>query len=249
MLNAKLSRDAWNSLPDDIKAHYVQKGEEYVLDVQGDTPAMTELRSQLTRATNEQLKAVNAQQLAEGKIADAENTAKAKYEAELKTANERVAKLQESTVTARRDAIVNEIASKFKQPSLFAAAIKNQVEVAYNEKGELVEKFVNEKGEAITLEQLTDAYCKNPEYSAMLTQPTSTVTMPTNGGQQPQQKSQSVNTFSQPQFGGQSQQQPSQSAAWGYDAKGKPAIFDYSKMTDADTKAYLEATTASAGNA
>lgn len=248
MLNAKLSKAAWESLSDELKAHYIQKGEEYVLDIQGDTPAMTELRSQVTRATNEQLKLINAKELAEAKVATAEQDAKNKYEAELKAANERVAKLQGDTAKARREAIVNDIASKFKQPALFSAAIKNQVIVEYNEKGELVETFLNDKGEKITLEQLTDSYCKNPEYSAMLTQPQSTVTMP-NGGQQSQQQSQQTNSFSQPQFGGKSQQQPSQSAAWGYDAAGKPAIFDYAKMTDADTKAFLEASTASAGNA
>jgi len=250
MLLARISKALFNSLPPEVQEHYASKGEEYVLDIKGDTPEMETLRNQASTALNAQLKAETRAQAAEAKIATAEQTAEAKYSADLKAANERVSKMQETALTARKTAIVNEIASKFKNPELFAPAIESRVKLEYNEKGELVETFMNEKGEAVTLEQLSDSYCKNPAYSAMLTQPQSSVTLPTN--QQPQQQ---PNQFGAPQFNnggttvGSTQTQPS--ANWGLDASGKPVVYNWGKMTDAETKAYAEAMhpSAATGNA
>lgn len=242
MILAKIAKSTFNSLPPEVQEHYVQKGEDYVLDLKGDTPEMESLRTQASNALNAQLKAETRAQAAEAKIATAEQAAEAKFSADLKAANDRAAKLQETTLNARKKAIVDGIATKFKNPELFAPAIESRVKLEFNDKGELIETFVNEKGETITLEQLSDSYCKNPEYSAMLTQPQSTVTLP-NGGQQQQQSSNQPASFTSPQFGGPNsngQSTNGSSPNWGME-NGKPVIYNYDKMTEADNRAYLAA--------
>lgn len=251
MLNAKITKEMYDSMTPEIQAHYAQKGDAYVLDVNGDTPAMEVLRGQHSTALNKQLVAETRAAEAEAKVKQADDAAKAKYEAQLKTANESLSKLRETALTTERDSIVNDIATKFKNPELFAPAIESRVKVEYNDKGEMVKTFMNEKGESITLEQLTDSYCKNPAYSAMLTQPQSSVTLPTNGGQQQQQSSNQQGSFTQPQFGGTPNNgQSSNSPNWGME-NGKPVIYNYDKMTPAENQAFLTAMhpNAAAGNA
>lgn len=239
MLNIRISQAQFDALSEQERAHYVKRGEQFVLDTNGDTDEMVSLRQQNVKLHNDILKATSEASAANAKVATAEQDAEAKYKTQLDTANATVESMRTSAVNTRRDAIVAGIANQFNQPELFSAAVKGRVDVSFNDKGEMVEKFVNEKGEVITLEQLTDSYCKNPAYAAMLVKPTTVTTMPTDKQPSPTPSPTNTPLFA-PQQGGQGGQ-GGQAATWGYGADKKPVIYDYGKMSDADTKQYLEA--------
>lgn len=237
MLNIRISQTQFDALSEQERAHYVKNGDQFVLDVNGDTPAMTELRQQNVTLNNKLLSETTARQAADAKVAKADLDAEAKYKTQLDSQKEQITKMQSDAISARKDAIVNGIASKFDKASLFANTISRQVEVSYNEKGELVEKFVNLEGKEITLEALSDSYCKDPQYSAMLAKPVSTPTLPSNqppAGQQPNPSFQP--TFNHAPQGGQG----GNAANWGMEGS-KPVIYDYGKMTPAETSQYAAA--------
>lgn len=237
MLNVRISKAQFDALSDAEKAHYIQKGEQFVLDVNGDTDEMLSLRQQNVKLNQDVLNANMKAQQADAKVATANAEAEAKYKSDLEAAQKQVTTLRDSALTARRSAIVDTIAKQFTNPELFAPAIQSRVNLEYNDKGELVETFVNDKGESITLEQLTDSYCKNPAYSAMLAKPPSSNTMPTNAP--------NTNT-QQPIFGGQNGGQNGGAAKplWGYDEKTKaPVVYDYAALSkdDAAYKSFADA--------
>lgn len=238
MLNIRISGAQFEQLSDIEKAHYVKKNDQYVLDTNGDTDEMITLRQQNVTLNQNVLRETAKAQQAEAKVATANADAEAKYKTDIESRDATIKTMRDGAITARRDAVVNEIAGNFTLPHLFKSAIADQVIVEYNEKGEIVETFKNIKGEAITLDALRDSYCKDPQYSAMLTKPVTTPTLPTNtpnaggnAGQQPLFAPQ----FNQPNGAGGA------TANWGLDAAGKPVIHDYGKMTDAETSAYLAA--------
>lgn len=240
MLNVRISKAQFEALTEQERAHYVQKGEQYVLDVNGDTEEMTTLRQQNVSLHQKVLKAETNAAEANAKVATAATDAETKYKTQIDTANATVKTMQEQAVKTRQTSLIDGIATKFKQPELFRGVLREQVKVEFNDKNELVESFVNEKGETVTLEQLTDAYCKAPQYSAMLTTPTSTATMPTNqppAGSNAPQNAPAFSGFNgaQAPAGGGSQ------ANWGMDANGKPAVYNWAAMTDAETSAYAAA--------
>ena len=138
MLNIRISQTQFDALSEQERAHYVKNGDQFVLDVNGDTPAMTELRQQNVTLNNKLLSETTARQAADAKVAKADLDAEAKYKTQLDSQKEQITKMQSDAISARKDAIVNGIASKFDKASLFANTISRQVEVSYNEKGELV---------------------------------------------------------------------------------------------------------------
>lgn len=246
MLNTRISQAKFDGLSDIEKSHYVKKGDQYVLDVNGDTEEMVALRQQNVTLHQKVLDASNEAEQAKAQVKDAATTAEAKFKSELETAQKSLADMRSTVQSNRQSALIDGIASKFKQPELFRGVLKDQIKVEYNEKGELVETFTNAKGESITLEQLADSYCKAPQYSAMLTTPTSTPTLPTNqppAGGVPQQQ-QSQQPLFAPQGGAPAGGQPS----WGMDATtGKPVVYNWAAMSDAETSAYAAAKVAANG--
>lgn len=246
MLNVKISKAAFDKLSEQEQQHYVKDGDDYALDVKGDTPEMARLRQSNSQLNNQLLEANNAKAQAEQVAATADQVAEAKYKEQLATANKSVEQMRESITANRQAALIDGIANKFKQPELFRGVLKDRIIVEYNDKGEVVEKFLDDKGQPCTLEQLTDAYCKNDSYSAMLTAPPTTTTMPTNtptgvpkqsGNNQHFSGGGATPTFNTP-VGGQPQ---GGTAKWSIDASGKPVAHDYAGMTDAETRAYAEA--------
>lgn len=245
MLNSRISKATFDKLSEIEQSHYTAKGDAYVLDVNGDTEEMTQLRQTNVTLHQQVLAANSAQQQAEAASKTADTTAEAKYKAQLDTANERVQVLQTAAINGRKDAIIDGIASKFKQPELFRGVLKDQVKVEIDDKGNLVETFTNEKGEKLSLEQLSDSYCKAPQYSAMLTTPASTTTMPTN----PAPTNPAAPT-QQPMFNAPNQNSGATptAATWSMGVDGKPVVHNWGAMSDQDKSAYatakLAATTA-----
>lgn len=240
MLNARISPAQFNSLSEVEQSHYVKKGDEYALDVNGDTAEMATLRQANGQLHQQVLKAENATAQANAKLANADKDAEAKYKTQLDAANTSLDTMRNAMVTTRQNAIIEGIASQFQKPELFRAMLRDMVTVELDEKGDLVEKFKNAKGEACTLEQLSDSYCKSPDYSAMLAKPVSTPTMPTD---QPPNSGNGGNT-QQPLFApthGGNSGGGAPTANWGMDAKGMPVVYNWGKMTDAETSEYAAA--------
>lgn len=237
MLNIRISGAQFEQLSDIEKAHYVKKNDQYVLDTNGDTDEMITLRQQNVTLNQNVLRETAKAQQAEAKVATANADAEAKYKTDIESRDATIKTMRDGAITARRDAVVNEIAGNFTLPHLFKSAIADQVIVEYNEKGEIVETFKNIKGEVITLDALRDSYCKDPQYSAMLAKPVSTPTLPSNqppAGQQPNHSFQP--TFNHAPQGGQG----GNAANWGMEGS-KPVIYDYGKMTPAETSQYAAA--------
>lgn len=239
MLNIRISQTQFDQLSETEKAHYVKKDDKYILDVNGDTEEMVRLRQENVTLHQKVLSETSNRNAAEAKVANAEKDAEAKYKTQLDAATAQVAKMQQDTINARTKTLVDGIAAKFNQPELFANTIKNQVNVSYNDKGELVEKFVDAEGKEITLQALTDSYCNNPQYSAMLAKPSSTPTLPTNQ-QQPAGNTQQPQSLYSPNFSAPVGGNGGQQANWGME-NGKPVIYNYAAMTDAETSAYAAA--------
>lgn len=241
MLNVRISPTQFETLSDVEKSHYVKRNDQYVLDINGDTDEMVTMRQQNVTLNQNVLRETAKAQQAEAKVATANADAETKYKADLESRDTTIKTMRDSAVSARRDAIVNDIAANFTMPQLFKSTIANQVNVEFNDKGELVETFKNAKGEVITQDALRDSYCKDPQYSAMLAKPVSTPTLPTNA--QPPSGGNGQQGLYAPTFGGQGGN--TATANWGMNAAGKPVIHDYSKMTDAETSAYAAAKLAS----
>lgn len=251
MLNARISAAAYAKLSEVEQSHYMKDGDEFVLDIKGDTPEMARLRQSNTQLNNQVLDETNRRVQAEQLVQNAEATAEAKYKAELEAAQNSITSMRSATAKARQTALIEGIANQFKMPELFNGVLKDRIVVEYDDKGKLVEKFLDDKGQACTLEQLTDAYCKNPAYSAMLKAPQTTPTMPTN------QPNQQGNAPSSP-FGGQQQNQfapqfnvgnQPATQSWRLGADGKPEVLDYAALrgNDNDYRAYAEAKLAYSG--
>lgn len=253
MLNARISAAAYAKLSEVEQSHYMKDGDEFVLDIKGDTPEMARLRQSNTQLNNQVLDETNRRVQAEQLVQNAESAAEAKYKAELDAAKNTVTAMRETTAQARQSALIEGIANQFKMPELFTGVLKDRIVVEYDDKGKLVERFTDHEGKPCTLEQLTDAYCKNPAYSAMLKAPQTTPTMPTN------QPNQQGNAPSSP-FGGQQQQnqfapqfnvgnQPA-TQSWRIAADGKPEVLDYAALrgNDNDYRAYAEAKLAYTGS-
>lgn len=254
MLNARISAAAYAKLSEVEQSHYMKDGDDFVLDIKGDTPEMARLRQSNTQLNNQVLDETNRRVQAEQLVQNAESAAEAKYKAELEAAKNTVTAMRETTAQARQSALIEGIANQFKMPELFTGVLKDRIVVEYDDKGKLVERFTDHEGKPCTLEQLTDAYCKNPNYSAMLKAPQTTATMPTNtSGQQnsplntPFSGAQQQNTFA-PQFNVGSNQPNTQS--WRLGADGKPEVLDYAALrgNDNDYRAYAEAKLAYTGS-
>lgn len=246
MLNARISLAQFNQLTEVEQSHYVKKGDVYVIDVNGDTPEMEQLRQSNGQLHQQVLKAENNAAQANAKVKTADADAEAKYKAQLDAANESLTTMRTAAVTERQNTLIEGIASQFQKPELFRAMLRDMITVELDEKGAVVEKFKNAKGEACTLEQLSDSYCKSPDYSAMLAKPVSTPTFPTN--QPPAAPAGGGNTnqpLFAPQQGGVGGSAPT--ANWGLDAQGKPVVYDWGKMSDAETSAYAAAKVAAEG--
>ena len=47
MLDRTITAEKYNSLPDDVKAHYVKRGSSYVIDLNGSDPELEATQAQL----------------------------------------------------------------------------------------------------------------------------------------------------------------------------------------------------------
>lgn len=47
MLDRTITADAYNALPDDVKAHYVKRGSKYIIDLNGTDPELEATQTQL----------------------------------------------------------------------------------------------------------------------------------------------------------------------------------------------------------
>lgn len=190
MLKRTIDADTYNSLPDDVKSHYVKRGNNYVIDLEGSDPEVAATQSALDaeRKKNITLES-QVRTLTEEKATIVEDAKKETAEelAKLKEQNEQYTA---AMIEGEQMKHVNAIASKFKAEDLLRSDLKNRVKVEIVE-GKPQTKFFDKNGKEVEFKVLDDEYCKNPDYSGILKTPANTQAyVPPTGGQQGGQQEQ-----------------------------------------------------------
>lgn len=232
MLFAKLTKSQYDQLSDDLKTHYKigNEADTYVLDISGQTPNEISLMAQNATASQQLLQAQSRIATLETEAKTAEEKVKLEYEAKLTDATAKLATMQQTQADARQKELVDGIANKFTMPDLFRGVLKNNIKVEHKD-GQLVESFVDNEGKPVTLEALSDLYCKNKDYAAMLVENKSTPTF--TQGQQAPAGGQQQQPSSAPNSTGKTYEQ-----CVGVNAQGQKYIIDHAGMTDAYFERY-----------
>lgn len=168
MLPFKVTATQHASFSDDIKVHYVKKGDDYVLETVGDHPQVASLQTQLAQMgiTNANLQQRNNELT--GQIATAEQTAEAKFKGDLESATTKLTKLQETVAADKRGKEIDEIANRFTNSELFAGTLQNRIKTEVAKDGTVQVKYYNKDGAEVERQVLHDEFLKNASYSAML---------------------------------------------------------------------------------
>lgn len=218
MLKRTIDADAYNNLPDDVKSHYVKRGSKYIVDLEGTDP---ELQATQTELDGERRK--NIELASQVRTLSTEATAveeRVRKESEekitaLTTTNER---LTGTAISTELNKHVDAIASLFTVPELISSNVKSRIDVQLDKDGNVVTTYKNAKGEAVDAKTLTEEYCKNPAYSAIL------------------KGKENTQSFQQPN---QQQQNPAQQQQNQHGASGG---FNYANATTAEIAKHLTQT-------
>lgn len=182
MLKRTITADIYNGMPDDIKAHYVKRGNSYVLDLEGSDPELTATQAQLD---SERTKNIELSSQVRGLTTDLqtkEETVRKESEktiADLKTQNDTLTSAQ---ITAERTKHIDAIAANFKLDGLIRADLTNRVNVEFVD-GAIKTTFKDKDGKEVDFKTLNEEYCKNPDYSVILKDSSSSQTFtPPKGG-------------------------------------------------------------------
>lgn len=236
MLFTKLTKAQYDALSDDLKSHYKQgsSADEYIIDLSGDTPREASLIQQQAQLSRDLLTARSELAIAKQNEDQIEAKYKNEYEGKVNTLTEQVAKLEGTQAANRQTALIDGIASKFTHPELFRSALRDNIKVEYKD-GKMVDTIVDNEGKATTLEALTDLYCKDAKYSAMLVTEKSNPTFnsnPASGGQQ--------GTGNAPRQTPAAAGKPTYEQCVVNDATGKARVVDAANMTPEYWSRYAE---------
>lgn len=194
MLPFKITAAQHATFSDELKAHYVKKGDDYVLETVGDHPQVSSLQNQLAQMGIAQANLQQRNNELTGQITTAEQAAEAKYKGDLESATAKLTKLQETVATDMRGKEIEAIANRFTNSELFAGTLQNRVKTEVAKDGTVQVKYYNKDGAEVERQVLHDEFLKNASYSAMLKKdgaptingspstnaPTSAPTTPTN---------------------------------------------------------------------
>jgi hypothetical protein len=226
MLPFKVSATQHAAFSDELKTHYVKKGEDYVLETIGDHPQVTSMQQQLAQMgiTHANLQQRNNELT--GQIATAEQTAEAKYKADLDATTAKLNKIQEKVANDTRATEIQAIAGRFNNSELFAGTLESRIKTEVAKDGTVAVKFYNKDGAEVDRQVLHDEFLKNASYSAMLKKDgTPTI----NNTPAPKSSTPAPNT-----------QTSDTSPVWSKTSDGKVAI-DMSRASDAEMAAAIAA--------
>lgn len=232
MLYTTLTKAQYDASSDEIKSHYKLKadGSNYTLDLSGSTERESQLETQITQLSRDVNNARNDAQLSKAAAEASEDKYKTQYETQVKDLTEKVNALEGTQAESHRSTLIESIATKFTRPELFRKVLQDHITVEMKD-GKPVETIVDAAGKPITLEALSDVYCKNKDYSAMLVATASTPTFNQGNGAGAAGAA-NTTTVNTPTPAGK----PSYEDCVKYNAQGKPYVVDSANMTPA----YLE---------
>lgn len=232
MLYTRITREQHAALSDELKGEYKADGDSFVLQLSGTTAREADLQSQLNRSITDLNSANHNLLQAEAKLKTVAETSTAEVNAKLEAVTKERDTLRGDAQKSAIKAVIDPIASKFTSPELFDPVLKSRVTAEYDAKGELQVKIVNDKGEAITQEQLTKEFVDNKAYSALLAKPASTpsiVSTPTNPSTPIFNQGAGTSGFNQEQNTDKMRE-----------VNGKLEIVNHASMTSADWAAWAE---------
>ena len=233
MLPFKVTPDQFAAFSDEIKPHYVKKGDSYVLETLGDHPQVANLQAQIGQMGIAQANLQQRNNELEGQIKTIEQTAEAKYKGDLDSTTAKLTKLQESMANDKRSTEIAAIASRFTNSELFEGVLESRIKTEVAKDGTVQVKFYNKDGAEVERQVLHDEFLKNASYSAMLKKDGT----PTINGNKP-----STSTTTAPTT---STTTGEQSAVWGKTDDGKVFV-DMGRASDAEVAAAIAANRESA---
>lgn len=167
MLKRTITSAEYDALPDDVKGHYIKRGSSYAVDLEGADPELTATQGQLD---NERRKSIELASQVRQLTADSqglEERVRGEVAKEIKTLKDANEALTTSQINAEREKHINAIASQFKLENLIRADLNSRVDVSVVD-GQVKTTFKDKDGKEIDFKALSDEYCKNPDYSAIL---------------------------------------------------------------------------------
>lgn len=230
MLPFKVTASQHATFSDEIKSHYIKKGDDYVLETLGDHPQVAGLQAQIGQMGIAQANLQQRNNELEGQIKTAEQTAETKYKGDLDAANAKLAKIQEKVASDTRAAEVSAIADRFTNSELFTGALESRIKTEVAKDGTVQVKYYNKDGTEVERQVLHDEFLKNTSYSAMLKKDGT----PTINGQGNNKTPTPAPTPSSSQHAGDT------SPVWQKTADGKVQV-DMSRARDADLAAAIAA--------
>lgn len=182
-LKKKLTKEEHAKLSAELKAEYIEDGDGFRLDVAGeeDTGALKRAKdreAQLRREAEEKLREAQAQLDAlgsddarkKGDIATLEKSWQKKLEDATTAANAKISKLTAHTTKTLLDGTAHQIAAKISTvPALMAKAVRERLTVDF-EGDEPTLRILDASGKpsALTLEQLSQEFVANKEFSSII---------------------------------------------------------------------------------
>jgi len=182
-LKRKISEEAYNKLPSDLKVEYIKDGDDYKLDIDGDedTGALKRAKdreSQARKDAEAELKEVKARLVEiEGvdnrkktDIATLEKSWQSKLDSTVSEYSAKMEKLTKHSQTTLVDNVANSIASKIsKAPALLIPIIKSRLQADFE--GDMPKtRILDKEGKpsALTIEDLEKEIVANPDFSAII---------------------------------------------------------------------------------
>lgn len=183
-LKKRISKEAFDKLSDAIKAEYIQDGEEYRLDVDGeeDTGALkrakdreSQLRKEAEKEAKElreRLESIEGDDARKrGDIATLEKSWQSKLESQKSEFESKIGKLTAHTTKTLVDNVASQIAHKISNaPALLLPHIKSRLAADF-EGDAPVTRVLDKDGKpsALTVEELTAEFVANKDFSAIIT--------------------------------------------------------------------------------
>lgn len=175
MLDRTISLEQYNAMPDEVKAHYVKRGSNYVLDVNGVDPELTATQTQLDQARQKNITLESQVRTLTQEAKATEEKVRKEVETEINTLKTQNESLTKNQIDAERNKHIDAIASQFKLDNLIRSDLQSRIEVEVVD-GEVKTTFKNKDGKPVDFKTLNEEYCKNPDYSAILKDGKSTPT-------------------------------------------------------------------------
>lgn len=173
MLHRTITAEDYNSLSDDVKAHYVKRGTKYVIDLNGVDPELETTQSELDKARQTQITLESQVRTLSADAAATEERVRNETKTKLEELTKQNETLTTNQINAEREKHINSIAANFKTEGLIRSDLRDRVKVELVD-GEVKTTFTSKDGKEVDFKTLSEEYCKNPDYSVILKTGTNT---------------------------------------------------------------------------